>query len=303
MTNNFFLNAPELKSHLRHIVEHPGDPQYNSFIISQNVFGGTLALEWLRKELREKYPDCEFLYLQRYAISDFLRTKPNEMLTNYASLHPKLICVLLADLDAENLNENEQTKLALFLKSLTKRNIQVAASTSIAPHLSYPDGTALTPELWSWFMSGREYILKYNILTYTKDLTCSLTLDQDRKRFKLLSRLLRKSYHFGELYPGILTQDDDLDFNDLMRVKLGLCWLGTFKPPCWIFPRALCPNCGKIKLIPYSCIASVLSGGHVIKFYCLNCHERLATNDALDYFRVLRAYGTRRCYRAKQHNV
>jgi len=301
MTNHFLLQDANLKPHLQHIIDYPADPLYNSFIMTGNLFGGTLALEQMRQAFIKKYPEREILQYQGNAIQQLIKSSPLELLLNFHQLHQNLLVILLADLELSRWTKEEQNKLALFLKSLTKNHIQVAVSTSIIANQGYSNSSSITPELWSWFMSGREYTVQSKHLIYTKDLTCALTLEQDEKRFKFLSRW-RKSYHFGELYPGILTQDNNLEFNPLMDMRLGLCWFGNFDPPCYIFPRAICPNCGKVKLIPYSCIASMLSGGHVIKFHCLNCHERLATNDALDYYQVLRTYGTRPYYRTKRSN-
>ena len=297
MTHHFFLNDPNLKNHLQHILEHPADAPYNSFIISGNLFGGTLALEQFRQKLKAKYPNQEILNLQGHGIISFIRSNPLEFLLSFHKLHPNLICALFCDLELSGWTKEDQNKFALFCKGLTKSGVQVLASADIGLYNSVLP--PITPEIWSWYMSAREYTLKPNFITYTKDLTCSLTLEQDKKRFKLFSRLF-KSHHFGQLYPGILSQEKHLLFDGHMQTRLGLCWLGEFRSPCYIFPRALCPTCGKVKLIPYSCIASVLSGGHVIKFFCLNCRERLATNDALDYYRVLRFYGTKPYYRARR---
>lgn len=297
MTSNFCLNDPNLKNHLQHILEHPADLQYNSFIISGNLLGANLALAQFLQKLKAKYPDKEIINLQGHGIISFIRSKPLELLLNFHKLHPNLICALFRDLKLSEWTKEEQDKFALFCKSLIKNGVQVLSSADIGLYNSALP--PITPEMWSWYMSAREYTLKHNLITYTKDLTASLTLEQDKKRFKLFSRLF-KSHHFGQLYPGILVQDEHLDFDEHMHTKLGLCWFGEFRPPCYIFPKAICPTCGKVKLIPYSCIASVLSGGHVIKFFCLNCRERLATNDALDYYRVLRFYGTKHDYRARR---
>lgn len=295
MTNNFFLNAPELKKHLAHIVSNPAEPQHNSFILTGDLIGGTLALEEFKHELKQKHPLREVLHYDGYQIRDFIQKTPLEMLKNFHCLHISLLAVILTRLNLERWTNEEQDKLAVFLKTLTRQHIQVVASCNIG---LYNDShlPAVTPEMWSWYMSGYQYCLKYGLVSYRKDLTCSLTLEQDRKRWGLLSRL-SKTHSFGELYAGILTQDDKLDFNSDMKVELGLLWLGSFEPPAYIFPRAVCPTCGKGKMIPYACIASVLSGCHTIKFHCLNCHERLATNNALDYYHLMRDYGTRPYYR------
>ena len=290
---NFQLNTTGFKPYLRHIADHPGDPAYNSFIISGDGFGAELAFGFLRRNWQEKYPHKEVLELNgHYGITEFLKKTPEIMLENFHRLHPNLLGVLVTDLEEERLSQAEQDKLALLLKTLVKQQVQVAVSSSV-----WPQTGNLSAELWSCYRSGLEFTLPYRRVIYTQDLTCSLTLEQDRKRFKWLSRLF-KTHSFGTLYPGILSGDDGLDFSDTMAVELGLCWLGKFTPPTYIFPRAVCPTCGKAKLTVYACIASMLSGGHVIKFHCLNCGERVATNNAPAYFRMMRTYGTRECYRA-----
>ena len=226
-----------------------------------------------------------------HSISEFLQKTPEIMLENFHSLHPDLLGVVVTDLEEDRLSPAEQDKLALLLKTLVKQQIQVAVSSGI-----WPQTGKLSPELWSCYRSGLEFTLPYRRVIYTQDLTCSLTLSQDRKRLKWIPRLFQ--HHFGMLYPGILCGDDGLDFSDTMNVELGLCWMGKFTPPTYIFPRAVCPTCGKVKLTVYSCIASVLSGAHVIKFHCLNCGERVATNNASAYLRMMRTYGTRAAYRA-----
>lgn len=297
-TEYFLLNEPKLKPYLNHILENPGDPLYNGFIISCNEFAGSLALEDLKNDLKAKYPGREVLEYGEYQISSFIKSSPEELLKNFHKLHPSLLCVFIFDLELCTWNYKEQDKLALFLKSLIKNKIQVAVSTSfIYGHSCYQDSTIPSGEMWSFFKSAQEYILPHNRVIYKKDLTgCTLTLEQDKKRFKLLSRII-KTHSFGDLYAGILTNDSDLDFCATMQTEIGLSILGGFKPPSYIFPRAICPSCGKAKLIPYFCIASVLSGCHVIKFHCLNCKDRFATNQALDYYRVIRYYGTRPYYK------
>lgn len=296
MTANFRLNDPQLMKHLHHIEEYPADPLYNSFIINGNEFGAALALAQTRRNLRQKYPQREILFYTGPEFQQFIRQTPIELLQNFLQLHPHLLAVIVEWLEVDKLTTSQQDTLGVFLKHLTAHHIQVIASTPIIAARYGINSTPISREMWSWFMSAREYVLPNGCVQYIHDLTCSLSLEQDKKRFKWLTRL-RKSFHFGELYPGILSQDEKLHFHKNMNMELGLCWFGKFAPPANIFPRAVCPTCGKVQLIPYSCIASMLSGGHVIKFYCLHCGERFAINQALDYFRVLRTYGTHVHYR------
>ena len=295
MTSNFVVHEPDLNSCLQHIIEHPADPQYNSFIINGDEVTGGLILAQLYHDLSEKYLERKILYLQKDAILDFIRARPHEMLMSYHRLHPNLFCVLIAELELKSLNKTEQDKLALFLKSLMKQHIQVVVSTSLVAERAYANASAITPEFWSWYMSSRDYAITSCKAVYTKDLSAALTLEQDKKRFKLIS-LFRKTYHFGELYSGILAEDERKNL-DRYSIHLGICWLGSYEPPQTAFPKAICPRCKKTALRPYSCIASPLSGRHVIKFHCLNCNELIATNDALDYYQLLRTYGTRARYR------
>lgn len=294
MTSNFVVNDPDLMRCLQHIIAHPADPLYNSFILNGDEISGGLILAQLYHNLSEKYPEREILYLQEYDILEFIRARPHELLMSYHRLHPNLFCVLLAGVELTSLNKTEQDKLALFLKYLTKQNIQVVVSTSLVTERSFSDCSTITPEVWSWYMSGRDYETSRCKTIYTKDLSAALTIEQDKKRLKLFS-LFRKSYHFGELYPGILEKDGKNI--DRYSIQLGICWLGSYEPPQDKFPKAICPRCQKTALRPYSCIASPLSGRHVIKFYCYNCRERIATNNALDYYQLLRTYGTRKRYR------
>ena len=294
--NSFSVNAPGLARYLQHILNHPGDPFYNSFIISGNEFGGTLALEWLKAKLTAKYPGREILHLPRYAISDFLRNKPAEMLVNYTRLHPNLLCVLVTDLEEDRLKNEEQNKLALFLKSLTKYNIQVAISSSIIVNQGYSNSSSITPELWSLYMSGREYCLRAEFITYNKDLTRILKPEQNKKHFKPFSYLSR-ILSCGKPALNILRKDTEDNFHPPTNMDLIIAPMGVYNPPCHIFPRAQCPSCGKVELIPYSCFSSAFSGCHTIHFYCSNCFKRWSTQDLREYFHIFRLYGTRTIYR------
>lgn len=87
---------------------------------------------------------------------------------------------------------------------------------------------------------------------------------------------VKDSYNVGELYPHIFLSDDEIEFKEGMALDVAIIWLGTFEINSSIFPKMKCPICGKTELIPYFCGASILSGCHVIKFYCLDCHEKIA---------------------------
>jgi len=295
--SNFSLHALELKKHLQHIIDHPADPQYNAFILSGDGFGGTLILEKLSRTLAQKYPQHKMLHFRGHAIHDVIQSNSLWGLGSCFLLFPDLRFVMLSDLDLSYWARADQEKLALFLQALIDHGVQVLISTSdTADYNGMQKETRLCEEIRCFFASARNYTLPYRHVRYEKELTCSLTLEQDRSRYESLARL-KESTSFGRLYPGILSQEKPRIFNENMPVELNLLWLGSFEPPAYLFPRAFCPNCGKWEMIPYSCMASVLSGEHVIKFHCLNCNERLANNDVPDYYHMLRAYGAHPCYR------
>ena len=300
MTTNFSLNAADLEPLLYHLAEHPADPLYNSFIILGDSLGGSLVLERLRRHLIQKYPRKEILFYKGndFEFCSFIKSSPIELLKHFYQLHPNLLCVLVADLGVDNITPLEQDKLALFLKTLTKHGVQVAVSTSLIAGRSYTDASTLTGEMWSWFMSGREYTLQPWQTTYTRDFTNALTLEQDKKRFKLFSRLETKLFPWT-LYPGILSEEDFSAFYQTVSTDVEISGLETFTPPYYIFPRAICPSCGKTEMIPYSCRGSIRSGGHVIKFHCRSCKERIAANNIPDYFQIICRYGTRSYYHWK----
>lgn len=301
MTNNFsFRLTPELEAAIKHVVEEPADPLYNSLIFTGSGVTGGLLIEQLRKDFAAAHPLRETLYYTATELADFIKKSPTELLQNFYKLHISLIAVFIEHLQADDLSAEDQDKLALFLKSLTAHHIQVIVFTQSVFEQYGSNSDPVTRELWSWFMSGRNYPLPYENVFYNKDLSGALTRTQDEKRWKGLSRL-KKSHAFGELYPGILSNEPERNFSKNMKMELGILWIGTFEPYSNRFPSAKCPVCGKHTLTPYSCIASPLSGGHVIKFYCYNCKECIATNDALDYFRMLRDFAIQNpSWRAKK---
>ena len=296
MTNNFLLNAPELKPHLQHIIEHPADPHYNSFILLGDLFAARLALEKLQRDFSKTYPQQEILFWEGYPLKEFLENSPLELLAHFHQLHPNLRCVIVANVTDELLTQAEQGKLGIFLKNLTQHGVQVAASLGLTVRQGYLNSSPTHPELWSWYMSGRTYTLAYGQVIYKRDLTDALTLAQDQKRSKFLARLT-DTVRPGQLFAGILSSETVPEFSPAMDADIIIGWMGAFCPPASIFPRAVCPVCGKAKMICYSCHASGLSGGHVLKFYCLRCQERIAANNVPDYFQLIRQYGARPCYR------
>jgi hypothetical protein len=258
-------------------------------IFRGSELSGHFLLEKLRKDFASAHPLRETLFYTGKELSDFIKKSPETVLRNFYSLHLRLLAVIVENLQTNELSAAEQDKLALFLKSLTAHHVQIIVSTQLVFEQYGSNSECITRELWSWFMSGREYSLPYGCVTYTKDLSGALTLTQDKKRNTWVSKLIR-SHAFGMLYPGILSNEFGRTFSENMKMELGILWLGTFYPPSRLFPRAKCPVCQQEKLLPYSCIASALSGGHVLRFYCQHCAERIATNDAPDYFRLLRNF-------------
>ena len=85
-------------------------------------------------------------------------------------------------------------------------------------------------------------------------------------------------------------KEKDMEFKESMPMEIGIVWLCSGYVDSAVFPKYKCPYCGKETLVPYYCVGSVLSGAHVIKFHCLNCRERVAFNDILDYFHLIRNY-------------
>lgn len=113
------------------------------------------------------------------------------------------------------------------------------------------------------------------------------------KDAKLLQRTVpeRECYNVGELFPTIFVEDETREFREGMPLITKILGLGQFRLKSSDFPKVTCPVCGKEEvLIPYFCGASVLSGCHVIKFYCTECHEKIAVNNQPDYFHKIRDY-------------
>ena len=73
-------------------------------------------------------------------------------------------------------------------------------------------------------------------------------------------------------------------------LQVGIIWLGAYKLKSSLFQKVKCPICNQETLVPYSCVASVLSGAHIIKFHCLNCKEHIATNKMSSYYHTIRDY-------------
>ena len=101
----------------------------------------------------------------------------------------------------------------------------------------------------------------------------------------------QKTRSAGEIYPEIFDSDEGIIFQEGMKLDVAIIWLGAFEMQSSDFPKIRCPVCGKEEgLIPYFCGGSILSGAHIIKFYCLNCHERIVFNDKISYFHKIRDY-------------
>lgn len=292
------LRDPELNQILTHIAKHPADPLYNSLILRGNRLGGRAALVKLKELLRQNDPEKEILYYQGYGFSELIRIQPVLVLQNFHKLHPSLSAILIEDLNASNLSLAEQTKMASFLKQLVAQKIQVIAYTQQCFEMpSLGQNGPISRELWSWYMSGLEYFVPSNSVIYTGEISHFLTRQQDQYNMQHCSN--GKNRHlFGELYPGILSHGNGRKYGKGMEIAVGICWLSPQKNiNSAEFPQAKCPLCGKEELIPYSCIASVLSGAHVLQFYCACCHERIATNQLPDYYHMIRDYAINRTRR------
>ena len=118
-----------------------------------------------------------------------------------------------------------------------------------------------------------------------------LTKTEAEKHYVLkgMSKVV-KSRSLGTLYYDMFEHEKGREFKESMPLEVGIVWLCSGYVDSAEFPKYKCPCCGKETLVPYCCIGSVLSGAHVIKFHCLNCKERVAFNDILDYFHLIRNY-------------
>ena len=100
-----------------------------------------------------------------------------------------------------------------------------------------------------------------------------------------------KSHYVGEIYPEIFDTDKDLFFDENMSLNVAIIWLGAYELESNLFEKIKCPICGKEEvLIPYFCGASILSGSHIIKFYCTSCAEKIVFNNKSDYYHDIRSY-------------
>ena len=106
---------------------------------------------------------------------------------------------------------------------------------------------------------------------------------------KSISKTIKKR-SLGTLYYDMFKNEADREFKESMPVEIGIIWLCSGYVDSAEFPKYKCPCCGKEMLVPYYCVGSMLSGAHVIKFHCLNCKERIAFNNILDYFHIIRNY-------------
>ena len=100
-----------------------------------------------------------------------------------------------------------------------------------------------------------------------------------------------KLHQVGEIYPEIFDVDFNLDFQVNMPLNVAIIWLGAYELDSNLFQREKCPICGKEEvLIPYFCGASILSGSHIIKFYCTSCFEQIVFNNKTEYYHKIRDY-------------
>ena len=118
-----------------------------------------------------------------------------------------------------------------------------------------------------------------------------LTKTEAEKHYVLkgMSKVV-KSRSLGTLYYDMFEHEKGREFKESMPMEVGIVWLWSGTLNSALFSKYKCPCCGKETLVPYYCVGSILSGGHVIKFYCLNCKERIAFNNISDYFHLIRDY-------------
>ena len=86
----------------------------------------------------------------------------------------------------------------------------------------------------------------------------------------------KKVHYVCEFYPEIFDEDEGVEFYEDMEFEAGVFELKSFRLKSNCFPKIKCPVCGKEESIVYSCVASMLSGVHTLKFHCLNCHESIS---------------------------
>ncbi|MBR3628060.1 MAG: hypothetical protein IKN42_04345 [Elusimicrobia bacterium] len=131
-----------------------------------------------------------------------------------------------------------------------------------------------------------------------------LTKTETQKHYVLknMSKLI-KNRSLGTLYYDIFEKENDIEFKESMPVEIGIIWLCSGYVDSTEFPKYKCPCCGKESLVPYYCVASVLSGAHVIKFHCLNCKERIAFNNIKEYFHLIRDYCSKNRDKMKNDRV
>ncbi|MBQ9246444.1 hypothetical protein IJ182_09280 [bacterium] len=99
-----------------------------------------------------------------------------------------------------------------------------------------------------------------------------------------------KTRQVGEIYPEIFDTDKGLTFSIDMKMDIAIIWLGAYETENCFFKKGKCPVCGEETLIPYFCGGSILSGCHIIKFYCTKCEEKFVTNSNIEYFREIKNF-------------
>ena len=285
----FDLQDKSLSEHLQHIVYHPADPLYNGFVITGDTIGGKVALRRLQAKLSAIYPAHEVLYYTNADLAAFIKPVPEIFLQHFHKFHPDLMCVLIEDLSVHNLNDSEQNKLALFLKSLTQHHIQVAVSTNIIARMGQASATHLTGELWSWFNSGREYHLPYGKVLSLEYAENALSLTEDTKHCKL-PFAPKRWVCINDFPDGTLYKEPFREYKRNMTTKIGLIWNGVFYENSQVFPRAICPTCNEDEMVLYECNTEHHIRRYCLKFWCPNCEERFATHNMPDYFEEVKNY-------------
>ena len=157
---NIKISHPELEQQLQHILEHPGDPLYNSLIIRGNIFAVSCIFKNLEQAFKVKYPGREILYYDKDYFANFILKSDQLYLDNFCKIHSNLLCFIIENLTISNFTKQRQNKVALFLKNLIKHNVQVLISTDIFVERYGINSLDITPEIYSLFRSGRATYLK-----------------------------------------------------------------------------------------------------------------------------------------------
>lgn len=288
MNNNNFSFCDDSLLHLQHLTEYPADPLYNSFILNGPRILCDAFLQTLREKLTQKYPQNEVLYYSAYDFQTFIKKQPDILRQNFHKLHPQLLAVLIANLCPTQLSWQEQEKMGLFLKWLTAHKVLVVTRCQAAVSIGFYHADHVHPEIWSWYMSGKSYLLDIEKVPFCGELKNYVTLTQDRERYRQNPDTCH-THRIGTIFPGILCQDPPRQYQEDMTVEVGFLYIShRYSLRSREAPKLRCPVCRtEQSVIVYQCIASPLSGSHLLKFYCTHCQERFVSNGMPSYYHLI----------------